>query len=143
MKHPSHPVFVHFPLAFWVSATVCDLAGFYYTPVWQFGSWCLLAGCLMALLAVGSGLMQLPKIRRSAEIEKLLTLHIIAVSISYSFYVVSLALRMEGGQMQSPTVWAIACSTLAAISLAIAGWFGGTMVYGHGVGVATRPSKTV
>ena len=143
MKHPSHPLFVHFPLAFWVSATVCDLAGLYYAPVWRFGSWCLLIGCATALLAVASGLMQLTRIQRSAGIEKLLALHIAAVSISYSFYVVSLALRMEGGQMQSPTDWAIACSTLAAISLAIAGWLGGTMVYGHGVGVATCPSKTV
>lgn len=135
MKHPAHPLFVHFPIAFWVSASLCDLGGYVYPSAWHFGNWCLLAGCLSALLAVGSGLLQLPALSPSAQVQKLLKLHISAVCTCYSLYVASLALRMDQGQLHAPNILAVVLSFVALFVLGIAGWLGGKLVYEHAVGV--------
>lgn len=141
MKHPAHPLFVHFPIAFWVSASLCDLGGYVYPPVWLFGSGCLLAGCLSAPLAIGSGLMQLAVLKPAAQVQKLINLHIVVVSTSYGLYLGSLALRMEQGQLHPPEIFAVVLSFIALLFLGVAGWLGGKLVYEHGLGVQNQARK--
>ena len=66
--HPLHPMLIPFPIAFFVSTFVCDLA-FWRTgdPFWATGAlWLLGAGLVMAALAAVIGLIDVlgePRIR--------------------------------------------------------------------------------
>jgi len=56
--HPIHPMLIPFPIAFFVSTLVCDLA-FWRTgnPIWATAAlWLLGTGIVMATLAAAAGL---------------------------------------------------------------------------------------
>lgn len=137
-NHPSHPALVHFPIAFWVTASICDLIGHIYPAAWTMGNGCLVLGNLTAILAVGSGIWQLPGISASAAMEKVITRHISAAATAYIFYLVALVLRVEEGEIHAPSGLATASSSIALLLLLAAGWLGGTLVYRHGAGVSEQ-----
>jgi uncharacterized membrane protein len=46
---------------------------------------------------------------------------------------------VRGRPSATPGGWALALSAAGALALLAAGWLGGHLVYGHGVGTAPRP----
>ncbi|MFZ1712910.1 MAG: DUF2231 domain-containing protein [Nitrosomonas sp.] len=137
MKHPVHPMLVHFPLATWFLATIADIASFIFTNEqtgWVAGV-LLVTGTGTALPAMMTGLLELGKIDQQSPVMKVVNQHMILIMISWSFYAISLFLRLDGTQIESPGLAAIAFSILGFFLLCSAGWKGGKLVYEHGVGV--------
>ena len=66
--------------------------------------------------------------------------HMILIMISWSFYAVSLFMRLEGMHLEQPGLAAIALSIIGFIFLCGAGWMGGKLVYEYGVGVHSDKS---
>ena len=58
---------------------------------------------------------------------------------SWSFYAVSLFLRLDGTRLGQPGMVAVAMSVAGLVVLCIGGWLGGKLVYEYGVG--TRSSR--
>jgi uncharacterized membrane protein len=114
--HPIHPALVHFPLALWSVTWAWDVLGAWTGSQvwWQTGFWCLVAGTIMALPAAITGLMELA------------------------------ALIVRGGAA-APEDWRVyavlALSTGGLGLLALGGWYGGRMVYEHGVGRTAPPGS--
>lgn len=133
--HPSHPFTVHFPIAFWITASLCDLAGYWHEGIWHIGNWCLVFGCASSLPAICAGMWQLSIIKKSAPIESTIKWHAGTASIATVCYLTALLLRIEQGQLLSPPFSSIALSVTAMPLLLIAGWHGGSLVYTHGAGV--------
>ncbi|MDC8445223.1 MAG: DUF2231 domain-containing protein [Nitrosomonas sp.] len=139
MKHPIHPMLVHFPLATWFLATMADIASLFTNEQtgWVAGV-LLVVGTITALPAMMTGLLELGKIDQQSPAMRVANQHMILIMTSWSFYAVSLFLRLNGTQLEQPELAAIAFSILGFISLCSAGWLGGKLVYEYGVGIHTQ-----
>ena len=136
MKHPMHPILVHFPIATWFLATIADIASLFTNEQvgWVAGV-LLVIGTITALLAMMTGLLELGKIDQQSPAIKIANQHMILIMISWSFYAVSLFMRLNGTQIEQPGPIAISLSIIGLIFLCSAGWMGGKLVYEYGIGV--------
>ena len=137
MHHPLHPALVHFPIACWSLATAADLAGLVWgEPVWRLAGVLLLAGIGFSIPAMLAGFFELAKIAEGNPAIKDVNRHMIMVMCTLAFYTTSLFLRLQGTHLVEPGVLAIGMSVLGFLFLAMAGWLGGKLVYGHRLGVS-------
>jgi len=134
--HPLHPMLIPFPIAFFVSTFVCDLA-FWRTgdPFWAtVALWLLGAGLLMAALAAVIGLIDVlgePRIRSLNDTWWHAGGNIIAVVIAlYNWY-----LRYTSGEAAVVPI-GLLLSLIVVCILLFTGWKGWNLVYRHRVGVA-------
>ena len=136
MKHPIHPILVHFPIAAWIISTLGDITSLFTNEQvsWVAGV-LLVIGTITALFAMVTGLIELSKIDSQNHAMKIANQHMMYIMISCSCYAVSLFLRLDGTQLSQPGVFAIIMSVAGLIFLCIAGWLGGKLVYEHGIGV--------
>ncbi|MCE7914233.1 MAG: DUF2231 domain-containing protein [Nitrosomonas sp. PRO4] len=136
MKHPIHPMLVHFPIATWFLATIADIASLFTNEQigWVAGV-LLVVGTITALLAMTTGLIELGKIDQNSPAIKIANQHMILILISWSCYAVSLFLRLNGTQLEQPGLIAISLSIAGFIFLCSAGWMGGKLVYEYGIGI--------
>ena len=136
--HPLHPMLIPFPIAFFVSAFVCDLA------FWQTGDafwataalWLLGAGLVMAALAADFGLIDVlsePRIQALNDAWWHAGGNVLAVLIE----LVNWYLRYTSGEAAIlPT--GLVLSLLVVCILLFTGWKGWNLVYRYRVGVADR-----
>ncbi|GKS70197.1 hypothetical protein W03_22010 [Nitrosomonas sp. PY1] len=136
MKHPIHPMLVHFPIATWFLATIADIASLFTNEQvgWVAGV-LLVIGTITALFAMTTGLLELGKIDQQSPALKIANQHMILVMVSWSLYAVSLFLRLNGTHLEQPNLIAISFSILGFIFLCGAGWVGGKLVYEYGIGI--------
>jgi uncharacterized membrane protein len=134
--HPIHPMLIPFPIAFFVSAFVCDLA-YWQTSngAWATAAiWLLGAGLIMAALAALAGLADVlgePRIRALNDIWWHAGGNVIVVLIElYNFF----ARYSEGTSAIVPK--GLVLSLVAVCILLFTGWKGWEMVYRYRVGVA-------
>jgi uncharacterized membrane protein len=134
--HPIHPMLIPFPIAFFVSAFVCDLV-FWGTgyPIWATAAlWLLGAGLIMAALAAIAGAIELlgdPQIRNLTDAWWHAGGNVVAVVIE----LINFFLRYANGTSAVlPT--GLVLSLIVVCILLFTGWKGWEMVYRHRVGVA-------
>ncbi len=140
MRHPIHPMLVHFPVATLFLATLGDIASLFMDEqVSRVAGVLLVIGTITTLLAMVAGLMELGKIDQQSPAMKVANQHMMLMMASWSFYAVSLFLRLDGTHLGQPGMVAVAMSVAGLIVLCIGGWLGGKLVYEYGVG--TRSSQ--
>lgn len=139
MKHPIHPMLVHFPIATWFLATIADIVSLFANEQagWVAGV-LLVTGTITALLAMMTGLLELGKIDQQNPAMKVANQHMMLILISWSCYAASLFLRLNGTQLEQPGPVAIALSVMGFVFLCSAGWLGGKLVYEYGVGMQQK-----
>jgi uncharacterized membrane protein len=141
LGHPVHPILVAFPIAL--------LA---LTPVFDGLSWlglmtdaagaaylCEAAGLIGGGLAIVTGFadfMKIPQADKAAA--KIAIIHASLALCMYSLFAVAFALRGARAAATGPAVLALEVGGAALI--AVTGWFGGHLVFGHRVGIDARPS---
>jgi len=132
--HPLHPMLVHFPIAFWTLATVCDalaLAGLAQT--WRFGWLALAIGTTAALPTAIAGLLDFARLEARAM--KTGTLHMALMGCAFLVYTAALGLRTRAwAPLPVPGLSAILCSVAGFLLLAIGGHFGAALVYRYSAG---------
>jgi uncharacterized membrane protein len=133
--HPLHPMLVSFPIAFFVTTFVCDLA-FWLTGVsfWASASlWLLGVGLIIAALAAVVGLIDFlgePRIRALNDAWWHAGGNVLAVLIElYNWY-----LRYTSGEVAIVPI-GLALSLIVVCILLFTGWKGWKLVYLHRVGV--------
>jgi uncharacterized membrane protein len=134
--HPIHPMLIPFPIAFFVSTFLCDLA-FWKTAneMWATASlWLLGAGLIMAALAAVMGLIDVMGDQQIRDLNDA-WLHaggnVLAVVIElYNWY----SRYAHGTSAVLPT--GLILSFIVVLILLFTGWKGWEMVYRHRVGVA-------
>ena len=134
--HPIHPMLIPFPVAFFVSTFLCDLA-YWKTSnaMWSTASlWLLGAGLIMAAAAAVVGLIDVLGEQRIRELNDV-WLHaggnvVVVVIELYNWYS-----RYQSGTVAVvPT--GLVLSLIVVLLLLFTGWKGWEMVYRHRVGVA-------
>lgn len=142
MKHPLHPALVHFPVACWTLATLADGAGLLWPGALpEACAAALLAiGCAVGLLAALAGFAELLKLPPEHPAARDANRHMVLALCAWSLYAASLWLRIDPDRRLLLPVGgtALALGGFGFLALLAAGWMGGKLVYGHGVGVAGR-----
>lgn len=134
MRHPLHPALVHFPVTCWSLAVVADFAGVWLgEPVWRWSGGLLAVGCTMAVVAMLAGMIELPRVPEGAAMRDV-WLHMGAMLVAFTLFAVRLFLRLGDLQPLAPDGISLALDAGGFAALAVGGWLGGRLVYGHGVG---------
>jgi uncharacterized membrane protein len=134
MRHPLHPALVHFPVACWSLAVAADFAGIWLgEAAWGWSGGLLAIGCIMALAAMMAGLLELSRVPEGAAMRDA-WVHMGAMLLAFALFATRLLLRLDHLQPLAPDTLALALDAGGFLALAIGGWFGSRLVYGHGVG---------
>jgi uncharacterized membrane protein len=140
MRHPLHPALVHFPIACWSLATAGDVAGLWWgRPAWMLAGVLLVVGVVTALAAMATGMIELSKVGDDHPAIGDLNRHMLLAMAAWSLYAASLFLRLQGAALLRPDAIALGLSVAGFICLCGTGWLGGTLVYGHGLGMRGPP----
>ena len=143
MRHPLHPALVHFPVTCWSLGTAADLAGLHWgAAAWWLGGLLLAAGTLAALPAMLAGLYELTRLADDSPAWRDVYLHMGAALTATALYATALLLRWRGGVLMAPGAAGIALDLAGFAALAVTGWLGGRLVYGHRLGSDDMPAHS-
>ncbi|MFW6051613.1 MAG: DUF2231 domain-containing protein [Myxococcota bacterium] len=134
--HPAHAVSVHLPVGLLGAVPLCDLVAWLGggEAWWTIGYGCLLLGNLAAVLAVATGLADYARLARHTA--RVANRHLGWMLAAVALYFTSLILRGGVGvPADTARIAAPVISAIGAGALAVGGWYGGHLVYDHGVGV--------
>lgn len=135
-NHPIHPALVHFPIVFWTSTTGLDVVNIFLNDefIWRASYYLLLVGNITAVVAVISGVFELDKVKTEEAWSKL-KLHIVFNLVSFLLYGAALWAKIQSLGEIGYSRAEILFSLWGFVTLLIAAFHGGGMVYGHKVGV--------
>lgn len=134
MRHPLHPALVHFPVACWSLAVVADFASLWLgEAAWQWSGGLLAVGCTMALAAMLAGLLELPRVPEGPAMRDTY-LHMSVMLVAFGLFTTRLLLRLDHLQPLAPNTVSLLLDAGGFLALAVGGWLGGRLVYGHGIG---------
>lgn len=135
--HPVHPMLVHFPIAFWTTATLA------YGWV-AFGASELAmtlaklsngAGLLLAILAMLAGLLELRSIDNSGDAMSVAIWHMMVMATVWVCFLFAWLLSVSAGfDPATARLGAAACAVAGFVLMAVGGWLGGRLVYEFGIG---------
>jgi uncharacterized membrane protein len=128
---------VHYPHALLASATFWDVASLWMPRLSVVGFHCLWLGLVASAIAVATGLWDFARLPERPAVMRTANLQLAAMLGALSFYGAALYLRLRA-ETSEPA--ALACSAFGLVILLGGSYFGGELVYGHGVGVRDRSS---
>lgn len=139
LGHPSHAMFVHFPVAFYLAALVLDvlsrLGGVPEAPL--FATWLIAAAVATTVPAALTGLVDWWGMVSGSTKRRWATRHMVAQLGAFAVFVVVLSLRWpDRGVAEASTLW-IVLESIGAVMLGVGQWLGGVLVYDMGMRVRT------
>jgi uncharacterized membrane protein/nitrite reductase/ring-hydroxylating ferredoxin subunit len=144
IKHPLHPLLIHFPIALFVFSLVLDIAS-WVGPLdhsSQGAFYTMALGVATALLAAIPGFIDYADIRDDNPAKRIGSIHMVLNLAVVAAYAVNLGLRYPnlGAAQTAPAPFWLSVGGI--VLLAISGYLGGEMVYNHGVGVGRHRRET-
>lgn len=139
LGHPSHPLFVHFPIAFYTAALVFDvMSRIEPNPGLVLAATYLLLGAALAtVLLVITGLVDWWGMVRGSSKRRVATQHLLVQFAAAIFFQVTLLLRFsDRAQPQAETLW-ITLEAIGYVILIVGQYLGGVLVYEKGMRVST------
>jgi len=141
--HPIHPMAVHFPIALLSASVMADLLS---TTRWRAAEhrlvslYMLILGLAGALVSVVSGAMAEEAVERSGVPEGVLELH---EALGFAvFWVFAGLFALRGltwiGWIKDRRLLSASLGVAGTILLVVASYYGGSLVYEYGAGVAGR-----
>jgi uncharacterized membrane protein len=137
MRHPLHTAFVHFPLALLGTSLVFDVVGLLRDdPLWwSIAFWNIALGLAIGVLTATTGFIDSLKVPADSPASPLVTRHMVAVATALTCYGASIWARGGAGAPEGLVLAAaLALEGLGLVLLLLGGYWGGEMVYRHGVG---------
>lgn len=127
-RHSLHPVVIHFPIALFLFGVAFELIGTKKrdSVLRQTGWWGLLLGTVSTAIAIPTGVAVL--VRSGYSWSGPALTHAVIAGTATALMISTTLWRREG-EIQSKTYFALLL--LAAIAVALAGHFGGQLVYGN------------
>ncbi len=140
MGHPVHPLLTDFPIALWSTSLLADLVGFWRSReiYGQFAFWAIALGLVIAGPTIVTGLIDYAAIPQQHPALKNATWHMWIMLSAATAYACSLIARL--GHSLSIGL-AVGISVLGLLLLLLGGWFGGELVFRHGIGSRSDSSS--
>lgn len=138
-NHPIHPMIVSLPIGLWIGAFVFDLIGSISSNagLWAAGFYCVIGGCIGAVLAALPGALDwwfaIPS-NSSAKQRGLLHGGLNTLALLLFIYI---AYRL-GSPAAVPDSISLTLMGVGVVMLGCSGWLGGTLVYRNQIGVDHR-----
>src|SRR5712691_6679308 len=135
--HPVHPMLSDFPLALLGIAPAVDAAAIWLDGrAWLASWWSIAAGCALAVPTAVAGFIDFAALAKDDPAEKHATPHMMLMLGAVCSFGGSLAVRGAPGPVAGGARWLAFALSLFGLALALlGGWFGGHLVFHHGVGV--------
>lgn len=142
LGHPSHPMFVHFPVAFYLAVVVFDVMS-RLTPTPGLvlaGTYLIVGAALASVILVITGLVDWWGMVPGSAKRRIATRHMILQFITFGFFATILVLRWpERDALEAETTW-IVLGVIGYLVLVVGQWLGGVLVYQKGMRVSTGGS---
>ena len=139
LGHPSHPMFVHFPVAFYIGTLALDVlsrAGrFPWAPV--AATWLIVGAFAGSALAVPTGLVDWSGMVSGSRKKRTATQHMLLQFTAFGVFVADLIVRYgDRHQAKADPLWIVLDAVGVAI-LIVGQYLGGVLVYEMGMRVST------
>ncbi len=139
LHHPSHPMFVHFPVAFYFGALGLDvlsrLGGFPAAPL--AATWLLIGAFAGTVFAALTGLVDWWGMVPGSRKRRWATWHMLLQLTTLGIFLVDFAIRWaDRHQPEADSLW-IGLEAVGVCVLGVAQWVGGVLVYRMGMRVST------
>jgi uncharacterized membrane protein len=144
---PTHPGFVHFPIAFYTMALVLDvLSGVGDFPAAPTAAtWAIVGAFVGTLFAVPTGLLDRHDMPPGSRLKRTATRHMLLQFAAFAVFVVNLIVRWsDRSQPEADVVW-IVLDVIGVLLMGAGAALGGHMVFRLGMRVQTseQPSPEV
>jgi uncharacterized membrane protein len=139
LGHPSHPLFIHFPIAFYTATLVFDVMTRIEpnSALVLAGTYLLMGAALATLGAVVTGLVDWAGMVRGSSKRRTANRHLLAQVVAAVFFQTTLVLRFgDRFQAEAETLW-IALEAIGFLVLSVGQYLGGVLVYEKGMRVRT------
>lgn len=139
LRHPSHTMFVHFPIAFFMAALFLDVASLFLDlpPAPLMATWLIIGGIAGAGLAATTGLVDWFDMVKGSSKRRWATVHMLLQLASVGLFVVNLFIRFaDRGHPTAEVSWILLGALGVGIQL-VGNWYGGVLVFEKGMRVTT------
>lgn len=143
LGHPSHTMFVHFPVALYLAVLVFDvMTRIKPDPALvRVGSYLMIGAAAGTTLAATTGLVDWWGMVRGSSKRRLATRHLLFQVTAAVFFLVVLALRWGNrNEAQAEISW-IVLEAIGYLILSVGQWMGGILVYEKGMRVSTGGAR--
>ncbi len=139
LGHPSHAMFIHFPVAFYIGALGLDvlsrLGRFPAAPL--AATWLLIGAFAGTVPAVVTGLVDWWGMVRGSRKRRWATRHLLIQLGAFAIFAADFATRWADRHRARAPWWWIAIEAAGVVVLVVGQWFGGVLVYEMGMRVST------
>jgi uncharacterized membrane protein/nitrite reductase/ring-hydroxylating ferredoxin subunit len=145
LRHPIHPMLVHFPIGFLVLSFLLDLVSLAFpeVPGLLRGSfYAMLLGIITALLAAVPGFVDYSDIRRDHPGKATATRHMILNLMVVAIYGINLWIRSSSLNDPKISLPPLLLSIIGISLLSISGYLGGRLIYDEGIAVGRHKRHT-
>jgi uncharacterized membrane protein len=144
LEHPSHPLFVHFPVAFYIATLALDVlskAG-HFPSAPLATTWLLLGAFAASLVAVTTGLVDRATTRPGSKVRKKVNQHMYLQFVTAGLFVVNFAIRWSDRHLaEAKPLWLV-LDVIGVATLVVGQYLGGILVYAIGLRVGEASPGT-
>jgi uncharacterized membrane protein/nitrite reductase/ring-hydroxylating ferredoxin subunit len=144
LRHPLHPMLVHFPIGLFILSLLLDLASFAFpsTPnLVREAFYAMLLGIVGALIAAVPGFVDYTDIRDDHPGKRTATAHLTLNLIVVGLYGINLGVRSSTLDVLKTPAGPLILSLVGIALLSMSGYLGGRLVYDEGISVGRHKRR--
>ncbi len=145
LRHPLHPMLVHFPIGLFLLSLLLDLASLVFPSVPDLvrdSFYAMLLGVITALIAAVPGFVDYTDIRSDHPAKRTATVHLTLNLIVVALYGINLGVRSSSLVDPKIQMVPMILSFIGVALLSVSGYLGGRLVYDDGIGVGRHKRRT-
>ena len=145
LRHPIHPMLVHFPIGFFILSLLLDLASFLFPDapyILRSSFYAMLLGVITALIAAIPGFVDYGDIRNDHPGKRTATAHMTLNLLVVAVYGINLGLRSSALADSKISMASLLLSLVGVGLLSASGYLGGKLVYDQGIAVGRHKRRT-
>ncbi len=145
LRHPLHPMLVHFPIGLFLLSLLLDLASLVFPSVPNLvrdSFYAMLLGVITALMAAVPGLVDYADIRSDHPAKRTATAHLTLNLIVVALYGINLGVRSSSLVDPKISFGPLILSLVGVALLSVSGYLGGRLVYDEGISVGRHKRRT-
>ena len=145
LRHPIHPMLVHFPIGLFILSFILDLVGLAPSPrpfLVSAAFYAMLLGVITGLLAAIPGFVDYTDIRRDHPGKTTATGHMVLNLLAVALYSINLWLRILALNNSKVGLTPLILSFVGIGLLSASGYLGGRLVYDEGIAVGRHKRRT-